>query len=293
MISPNITFALSAIVVFFTAQGIFAAPLVQFEVTAIVDYVNDPLDLLGGTIQQGETLKGLIQFDLALPDEDPSPSIGFYDGDPLSDNFISGANETNDFFVSDSFFDITVENDEFDRVDFFASGDTIPSTLAAPEVDFVDLQVLLFDEDGTALNDTALPTELNLDDYEVAVVFFSAEGGGINPEFVYEVEAFITSISSTFLLAPGDFDGDGDADGLDFLTWQKDPSVGALSDWQANYGMSFAPPVDVATVPEPAAVVILGFAIGLAATTRPTSNLLRLHRPIAGRDSSKMQRCPY
>ncbi len=68
----------------------------------------------------------------------------------------------------------------------------------------------------------------------------------------------------------GDFDVDGDVDGFDFLTWQRDPSIGTLSDWQTNYGMSFAPPMNAATVPEPTAAVILGIAIGLVATMRPT-----------------------
>jgi hypothetical protein len=35
---------------------------------------------------------------------------------------------------------------------------------------------------------------------------------------------------------PGDFDLDGDVDGRDFLVWQRNPSVGDLGDWQANYG---------------------------------------------------------
>ncbi len=34
----------------------------------------------------------------------------------------------------------------------------------------------------------------------------------------------------------GDFDLDGDIDGQDFLEWQRNPSVGNLADWQANYG---------------------------------------------------------
>jgi hypothetical protein len=34
----------------------------------------------------------------------------------------------------------------------------------------------------------------------------------------------------------GDGDADGDVDGRDFLLWQRDPNVGLLEDWQANYG---------------------------------------------------------
>ena len=37
---------------------------------------------------------------------------------------------------------------------------------------------------------------------------------------------------------PGDFDGDGDVDGHDFLVWQRDLNVGTLSEWQDNYGAS-------------------------------------------------------
>ncbi|MBA3480729.1 MAG: hypothetical protein H0T51_02840 [Pirellulales bacterium] len=36
----------------------------------------------------------------------------------------------------------------------------------------------------------------------------------------------------------GDFDNDGDVDGSDFLSWQRNPGVGNLSDWQANFGQS-------------------------------------------------------
>ncbi len=36
---------------------------------------------------------------------------------------------------------------------------------------------------------------------------------------------------------PGNFDGNGVVDGLDFLLWQRDQSVGSLADWEANYGM--------------------------------------------------------
>ncbi|WP_148072384.1 hypothetical protein [Bythopirellula goksoeyrii] len=52
-----------------------------------------------------------------------------------------------------------------------------------------------------------------------------------------------------------DFDFDGDVDGNDFLVWQRNPSVGNLSDWQANYGQ---PLTAVSTVvPEPAVLILL------------------------------------
>jgi pectate lyase len=51
----------------------------------------------------------------------------------------------------------------------------------------------------------------------------------------------------------GDFDADGDVDGRDFLVWQRDPSVGDLSDWQANYGTSSS--ANAIAVPEPLSLV--------------------------------------
>ena len=47
-------------------------------------------------------------------------------------------------------------------------------------------------------------------------------------------------LSNSALIAspPGDFDGDNDVDGADFLLWQRDTAVGSLTDWQTNYGTS-------------------------------------------------------
>jgi hypothetical protein len=50
----------------------------------------------------------------------------------------------------------------------------------------------------------------------------------------------------------GDFDGDGDVDGRDFLTWQRNPGIGDLADWQNNYGAGSLGAVTA--VPEPGAL---------------------------------------
>jgi len=52
----------------------------------------------------------------------------------------------------------------------------------------------------------------------------------------------------------GDFDGDGDVDGFDFLTWQRGSlSPSDLADWEANFGLSGGPlaGASAAAVPEP------------------------------------------
>jgi hypothetical protein len=57
---------------------------------------------------------------------------------------------------------------------------------------------------------------------------------------------------------PGDFDGDGDVDGRDFLAWQRNPSVGDLADWQANYGVGATVGLSSSEVPEPGSLILLG-----------------------------------
>jgi hypothetical protein len=55
---------------------------------------------------------------------------------------------------------------------------------------------------------------------------------------------------------PGDFDGNGLVDGFDSLLWQRDPGIGSLADWKANYGMG-APLAASSAVPEPSSILLL------------------------------------
>lgn len=63
----------------------------------------------------------------------------------------------------------------------------------------------------------------------------------------------------------GDFDSNGIVDGLDFLAWQSDPSVGSLAEWEANYNTSGSA-ATAAAVPEPAsgtlALAVVCLALG-------------------------------
>jgi len=55
----------------------------------------------------------------------------------------------------------------------------------------------------------------------------------------------------------GDFDGDNDVDGADFLTWQRGPAdAGALAAWKSHFGMTPAGQASAAAVPEPAALTL-------------------------------------
>ena len=72
---------------------------------------------------------------------------------------------------------------------------------------------------------------------------------------------------STVTALPGDFDEDGDVDGADFLTWQRDTNVGNLADWQANYGPGAAAAVTTA-VPEPTSALLCMIGSSLVLSRR-------------------------
>lgn len=62
---------------------------------------------------------------------------------------------------------------------------------------------------------------------------------------------------------PGDFNGDGRVDGLDFLEWQRNPSVGSLGDWRNNYGTPITANASAVPEPQTLAMCVL-FGAGLA-----------------------------
>ena len=43
----------------------------------------------------------------------------------------------------------------------------------------------------------------------------------------------------------------------DFLVWQRNPSIGSLGDWQANYGTPIPLSEGRAAIPEPGTFVLL------------------------------------
>jgi hypothetical protein len=83
------------------------------------------------------------------------------------------------------------------------------------------------------------------------------------------------SLSDVTAALPGDFDIDGDVDGRDFLTWQRDTSVGALSDWQTYYGTGSLLAETVA-IPEPGSIVLTIVAVGIASCRRQAPFLSRI-----------------
>jgi hypothetical protein len=63
------------------------------------------------------------------------------------------------------------------------------------------------------------------------------------------------------------------------LFWQRDPSVGNLSDWEANYGTIFTAPLAAAStaVPEPSSVLTCIMGVVLALQVRQNRSCDNLH----------------
>jgi len=55
----------------------------------------------------------------------------------------------------------------------------------------------------------------------------------------------------------GDFDGDDDADGADFLAWQRNTTLGSLADWEAGFGGGLGGLAAATAVPEPTSGLLL------------------------------------
>jgi hypothetical protein len=106
----------------------------------------------------------------------------------------------------------------------------------------------------------------------------------------WNLKGFRLSLPITYDVEPAsvvdaDFDGDGDVDGADFITWQQNVGLGSgatneqgdadangavdgldLAAWQANFGPGAAPPV--AAIPEPATAVLAATAAIIAVGKR-------------------------
>ncbi len=85
----------------------------------------------------------------------------------------------------------------------------------------------------------------------------------LNSGLQWDIGSFATTgmigvVSSTII--EGDFDADGDVDGRDFLAWQRNPSIGNLANWQANYGVGAGLIATGTAVPEPSSLLLAALA---------------------------------
>ena len=100
---------------------------------------------------------------------------------------------------------------------------------------------------------------------------------GVSGSFLvtYDYIEDIVQLSDFQAGTPGDFDGDGDVDGQDFLTLQRlgTPTASNLAAWQQNYGTG-SPAVSTSqatTIPEPSSLLTLVLGLGLGLNLFHTS----------------------
>ncbi|QDS97545.1 beta strand repeat-containing protein [Adhaeretor mobilis] len=94
-------------------------------------------------------------------------------------------------------------------------------------------------------------------------VFGNVAEGGLLGSF-NGVDLFLTYTGGdgndvvAFAALPGDYDGDSDVDGADFLTWQREDGMSdGLTDWQDHYGTQPPPSsASASQVPEPTTVAL-------------------------------------
>jgi hypothetical protein len=148
-------------------------------------------------------------------------------------------------------------------------------TFQADALDDLDLYLVPAGTNDVGENDTAISQCVGCSEEHI---FFEIPETGEYELWVYG-NSGTTSLTNYGLawwygLAPeieppdtvGDFDGDNDVDGRDFLVWQRNPSVGDLADWQANYGTGS---LNAATaVPEPSGVLMAWCALAMIGVRR-------------------------
>lgn len=121
------------------------------------------------------------------------------------------------------------------------------------------------DEFSISSSHVGMPLEFRLGrrerNAEIDVILFH-QNGGLTPEQLDDI------LASAAGPGTGDFDGDGDVDGADFLFWQQNGlSASELAEWQTQYGNQGSL-ANATAVPEPTTITGCFTAIALFVAVR-------------------------
>ncbi len=175
----------------------------------------------------------------------------------------------------------------------FNTGSTLEIEISgdggAPGVDFDQLIVFGSATLGGSLTidlvDSFLPSHSDtfeiLDSATLSGVFGNVlDGGRLDTSggegsFLVSYNSTSNSVVLSEFLVPvnGDYDGDNDVDGIDFLFWQRGESPNPLTAndlavWETNYGMTFPLAGATTQVPEPTTLIISLLGCFVVGTTR-------------------------
>ncbi|WP_197530526.1 BNR repeat-containing protein [Bythopirellula polymerisocia] len=137
------------------------------------------------------------------------------------------------------------------------------------ELPLATLQILNVDANSqiSLVSDATFKAFQELNANNLGVVTLSVAPGtytAADLNTLFGTTSRFTGSGTLTVLIPGDFDGDGDVDGADFLEWQRnDGTPAGLAAWQSNYGAPQLLAASAATVPEPSAILLIVFGTSL------------------------------
>ena len=250
-----------------------------WRIEATVTEIGDP-DAIFTNVQIGDPVRGVLRYDPTTPPKNVDENNARYEHDPsfeVAKMVIQNPRDGSKLaFTPDKsqFADIQVSNDQPDPELGPYDGVSAFQSLSAPQGYGGDFPVLsvTFAGSPNVLEDTDLPSTLNLSDWTDAAIAFT------DLFEVFSGESTRYVVARIELLAPvvaGDFDADGHVDGADFLVWQRtlgstseldadgDNSgivdAGDLAVWQNNFGVGGN--AAAARIPEPTTLVLAALVL--------------------------------
>jgi hypothetical protein len=275
MRSALLSVAVAALLMDHVAQPAVAEVL-HWEVTGRVAEVSDP-DAIFGNVLVNDPVRGYFCYDTSL-EPDLFFGLAFYMGEFSPTGPVMVVDNPRDQSELEIRLPVAggepiyVVGNDFDDPDRNETNDFVSvEYLAEPPPGYQGTDpIVIFSFVGEdPIDDFALPTDLDLQDWLMAEIVFS----DASADDVLHYGEILAEIQTIRLVEPvgnpGDFDGDGDVDGQDFLCWQRGDSLhpfdaADLADWRAYFGVGqISSGASSSTIPEPAAWILL--ALGTTA----------------------------
>jgi hypothetical protein len=204
------------LIICFLAVGLLRASavnIVTFDFVATVNEVTDPSDKLGGTISASDTLTGVIEYDLDLPDGSGDPEFGSY----FEENgLVSATNGAFSITHTGGFAIVVFDNNEFvDDQYLIETG----SGASSPAVAGLETLIILTDAGQTALtSDSLLSTFPDISVFEEATLLISDQDTNFFDTIF--IDATITMGPFASIELPGDYNEDDVVDAADYTVWR-------------------------------------------------------------------------
>jgi hypothetical protein len=189
------------------------AEIIKIGLTGLVDYVNDPYNLLEGKVSIDNLIIGYYTYDTATPDTSPATDVGDYFHYSMPCGVVLNLEDfvfTTDFNNVKFLMEMVNDYQGQPRDNYLIRSYNNLFLYNGVDVDHISWQ--LDDYGGTALSSTALPTTAPvLSDWDYNTLYISGGIGGTPPCFdeAFHIQGYVTSVylipepASLILLAIG------------------------------------------------------------------------------------------